>query len=185
MWQYYRDDPNNNIAESESFNFKINIKGKTPGADNKKSVEIAVSLKYLSNFWRTLEISLINRETNLILTWSENCVIFSTAGKTKFKITDTKLFVPVATLSIQDNAKLFEQFKSGFKRTTNWNKYQPKFSPERKSQYSDFLTDPSFQGVNNVLLFENEDDRTVSAKYYLPTVEINDYNVMIDGKKLF
>ena len=100
---------------------------------------------------------LINCEINLILTWSENCVIFSAAGKTKFKITYTKLYVPVVTLSTQHNAKLLEQFKSGFKRTINWNKYQPKVSPERKNQYSDFLIDLSFQGVNRLFVssFEN------------------------------
>ena len=68
-----------------------------------------VLLKYLSNFWRTLEMTLINCEVNLILTWSENCVIFSTNVSNQnvtFAITETKLYVPVLTLSIQDNAKL-------------------------------------------------------------------------------
>ena len=67
---------------------------------------------------------LINCEVNLILTWTRTCVISSAIGKTKFKITETKLYVPVVTLSTQDNAKLLQQFKSGFKRTINWNKYQ-------------------------------------------------------------
>ena len=67
---------------------------------------------------------LINCEVNLILTWTRTCVISSATGKTKFKITETKLYVPVVTLSTQDNAKLLQQFKSGFKRTINWNKYQ-------------------------------------------------------------
>ena len=99
-----------------------------------------------------------------------------------FAITDTKLYVPVVTLSTQDNAKLLEQLKSGFKRTINWNKHQLKVSPERPNQYLDFLIDPSFQGVNRlfVLSFENEEDGTVHTKY-LPTVELKDYNVMING----
>ena len=84
LWQYYRDDPNNNITQSESFKFKIKITGKTPAAGNTKDVEIAVPLKYLSNFWRTLEMLLINCEINLILTWSEDCPIFSATGDTKF-----------------------------------------------------------------------------------------------------
>ena len=67
---------------------------------------------------------LINCEVNLILMWTRTCVISSATGKTKFKITETKLYVPVVTLSTQDNAKLLQQFKSGFKRTINWNKYQ-------------------------------------------------------------
>ena len=80
---------NNNIVESELFKFKIKIKGKTPAAGNTKDVEIAVPLKYLSNFWRTLEMSLINCEINLILTWSDDCVIYSATGATDFKVTDT------------------------------------------------------------------------------------------------
>ena len=75
---------------------------------------------------------LINCEINLILTWPEDC-ISSATGATKFKITDAKLYVPVVTLSTQDNEKLLQQLISGFKRTINWNKYQPKVSPERRN----------------------------------------------------
>ena len=67
---------------------------------------------------------LINCEVNLILTWSKDCVITNSTGEGKFAITDTKLYVPVVTLSTQDNAKLLQQLKSGFKRTINWKKYQ-------------------------------------------------------------
>ena len=91
LWKYYRDDPNENVTQFKSFKFKIKITRKTPAAGNTKDVEIAVPLKYLSNFWRTLEMSLINCEINLILTWSEDFVISSATGTTKFKITDTKL----------------------------------------------------------------------------------------------
>ena len=81
------------------------------------------------------------------------------------------------------NSRL-EQLKSGFRKTINWNKYQPKFPPERQNQYLDFVIDPSFQGVNRLspLSFENEEDRKVNTGYYLPKVEIKDYNVVIDGK---
>ena len=71
-WQYYRDEPNDNLANSKSFKSKIKITGKAPNDGNEKDVEIMVPLKYLSNFWRTLEMSLINCEVNLILT---TCVI--------------------------------------------------------------------------------------------------------------
>ena len=67
---------------------------------------------------------LINCEISLILTWSSTCVITNSTGAGKFEITDTKLYIPVVTLSTQDNAKLLQQFKSGFKRTIDWNKYQ-------------------------------------------------------------
>ena len=81
-----------------------------------------VPLKYLSNFWRTLEMSLINCEVNLILTWSSACVVTDSRGVGRFAITDTKLYVPVVTLSTQENTKLLQQLKSGIKRVINWNK---------------------------------------------------------------
>ena len=123
LWQCYRDEPNNNLANSESFKFKVKITGKTRAADNEKDVEIMVPLKYLSNFWRTLEMPLINSEVNLILTWSSTCVITNSTGAGTFEITDEKLYVPVVTLSTKENAKLLQQLKSGFKRVMNWNKY--------------------------------------------------------------
>ena len=141
-----------------------------------------VPLKYLSNFWRTLEISLINREVNLILTWSSTCVITNSNGAGTFAITDTKLYVPVVTLSTQENTKFLQQLKSGFKRVINWNKYLSK--PELLAQNPNLshLIEPSFQGVNRlfVVAFENDDDRTSDEQYYLPK-EIKDYNIMING----
>ena len=186
MWQL-QNDPNDNITQFESFKYKVDITGKAPAAGNIKDVETAVSLRYLSNFWRTLELSLINCESNFILTSSEYCIIPSATGATKIKITDTKHYVPVVTLSTQDNAKLLQQLKSGFKRAINWNKYQTKKSTERQNQYLDFLIDPSFQRVNGLLVlpFENEGNRTVNTEYYLPKVETKNYNVMIVAKNLF
>ena len=75
LWQYFRDEPDDNLEDSESFKSKIKITGKTPAAGNEKDDEIMVPLKYLSNFWRTLEMPLINYEVNLIFTWSSTCVI--------------------------------------------------------------------------------------------------------------
>ena len=106
LWQYYNDDPNENLTDSESFKYKLKISGKTPNNGNTKDVEIIVPLKYLSNFWRTLEMPLINCEVNLELTWSKDCVITNSTGEGKFQITETNLYVPVVTLSTQDNAKL-------------------------------------------------------------------------------
>ena len=108
LWQYYKNDPENNITRSESFKSKIKITGKTPEDGNTEDVEIIVPLKYSSNFWRTLEILLINGEVNLILTWSKDCVITNSTGAGKFAITETKLYVPVLTLSTHDNAKLLQ-----------------------------------------------------------------------------
>ena len=181
LWQYYRDEPHNTLADSESFKSKIKITGNTPPDGYTKNVEIGVPLKYLSNFWRTPEMPLINREINLILTWSSTFVITNSTGAGDFAITDTKPYVPLETLSTQDNVKVLEQLKSGFKRTINWNKYLSKVSTERQTQYLDYLIDPSFQGAIKafVLLFENNDDRTAYTGYFLVKVEIKDYNAKI------
>ena len=88
LWQYYKDDPNDNLANSESFKSKVKITGKIPNNGNTKDVEIIVPPKYLSNFWRTLEMLLINCEVNLILTWSKDCVITNSTSEGTFAITD-------------------------------------------------------------------------------------------------
>ena len=94
---------------------------------------------------------MVNCEVNLILTWSKDCVISSATGETKFKITETKLYVPVVTLSTQDNAKLLQQLKSGFRRTINWNKYQSDPKTYAQNRYLNQLVNPGFQGVNRLL----------------------------------
>ena len=129
----------------------------------------------------------LNQPANITLTWSSTCVIFSATGETKFKIIDAKLYVPVVTLSTQDNAKLLQQLKSGFKRTINCNKYQWNPKTYAQNRYLNHSVDPSFQGLNRpfVLSFKNEDDRTSHPIYYLLKVEIKDYNVTIDDKNFF
>ena len=138
LWQYFRDEPDDNLEDSESFKSKIKITGKTPNDDNEKDVEIMVPLKYFSNFWRTLEMPLINCEVSLILTWSSTCVITNSNGAGTFAVTDTKLYAPVVTLSTQGNTqeKLLQQLKLGFKRVINWNKYLSK--PELLAQNPNF-----------------------------------------------
>ena len=115
LWQYYRDEPNNNLEDSKSFKSKTKITGETPADDDKKDVEIMVPLKYLSNFWRTLEMPLINCEVNPILAWSSAYVIADSTGAGTFEIARIKIYVPVVTLSTKDNAKLLQQLKSAFK----------------------------------------------------------------------
>ena len=153
-------------------------------------MEQIVPLKYLSKFWRTLEISLINCEVNLILTWSENCVIVSTNNANQgatFAINKTKLYVPVVTLSAEDNAKLLQQLKYGFKTIISWNKYLSK--PELLARNLDLknLVEPSFKGINRlfVLICENDTQGTINKRYHLPSVEIEGYNFLIDGKNYF
>ena len=177
------------VNTTDSFKFKAKIAGQTE--DNaSKDVEIIVPLKYLSNFWRTLEMPLINCEVNLIFTWSSACVLISTNIPNQaaiFEITDTKLDVPVVTLSTQENTKFLQELKSGFERVINWNKYLSK--PELLAQNPNLhhLVEPSFQGINQlfVLAFENDNDKTSDEKYYLPTVEIKDYNIVINGENFF
>ena len=122
LWQYHGDEPNNNLTDSKSFKSKVKLTGNTPNNGNTKDVEIMVLLKYLSYYLRALEMPLINCELKLILTWSKDCVITNSTGEGKFAITETKLYVPVVTLSTEDNVKLLQQLKSSFKRKINWNK---------------------------------------------------------------
>ena len=206
LWQYCKEIPAvnndgdivdfNGANATDSFNFKTKITGQTAANNNngniagRVDVEIMVPLKYLSNFWRTLEMPLIDCRVNLILTWSADCIIISTNVPNQvptFTITETNLYVSEVTLSTQDNLKLLSQLKSGFKRAISWNKYLSK--PELLPQNSNlnYLVEPSFQGVNRlfVLVFQNDTQRTSSKRYYLPNVEIKDCNIMIDGKDFF
>ena len=199
LWQYCKEitavNNDGNIVDfnganaTDSFNFKTKITGQTNN-DGRINVEIMVPLKYLGNFWRTLEIPLIDCEVELILTWSAGCVIIYTDVANQipiFTITETNLYVPVVTLSTQDNAKLLPQLKAGFKRTISWNKYLPK--PELLARNTNLrhLIESSVQGVNRlfVLAFENDEQRASNKRCYIPNVEMKDYNVMIDGKNFF
>ena len=146
---------------------------------------------------------LINCEINLILTWSKNCIL--TSKKTRkanigtavvrinnptdstFKIADTKLYVPVVTLSTKNDKTLLEQLRTVFKRTMKWNKYRSEMTNLTQNKNLNNLIDPAFTKVNRlfVLSFKNEDDRTSFLKYYISNVPIKDFNVSIDGKRFF
>ena len=236
LWNYYREEltydgndnngPNNNVINSKSFKYKASITGSTynvnddiincdPDMSGKiKDFEIAVPLKYLSNFWRTLDIPVINCEVSLTLTWPVNCVINSlekrlvTAAQgdipavydnspigALFDITDTKLYVPVITLSDENDNKLLEQLNTGFKSAIKWNKYRSEMSNQAQNNNLNYLIRSTFTNVNRlfVLSFKNEhgnDDENESVrisfkKYYVPKVEVKDFNILIDGKPSF
>ena len=104
-----------------------------------------------------------------------------------FPISKKNLYVLVLTLSTQDNAKLLEKLKSGFKRTIGRNRFQSKVSMQRQNQYLDYLIDIRFQGMSRVFIlsFENNAHRISYKQYFLLTVEIKDYNIMTNGKKIF
>ena len=187
LWQYYSDEPNDNLRDSESFKSKLNVIRKTPAAGNAKDVEIMIPLKCLSIFWRNLEMPLIKCEVNSILTWSSACVITNSTETGIFEIIDTKLYVPVETFSTQDNSNLLQQLKSRFKRVISWNKYLSKPELLRRNRNLNHLVETSFQRVYRrfVLEFENDAQRTSYSGYYLPNLEIKNYNVMVNGENVF
>ena len=155
---YYRDEPKehtigavNNainiyIRNSKPFDYKTEITGSLDaGEDEKNDVTIAIPLKYLGNFWRSLDIPLINCEITLILSWDKECVLVGRAHRgrpaaainsptdAKFEITDCKLYVPVVTLLAENDNKLLEQLKSGFRRSIKWNEYMSQMSNQNKN----------------------------------------------------
>ena len=146
--------------DSSSFKYKSSFFKPLTAADNGvfKDVKIAVPLKYLSNFWRSLEMPLINCKIHLELNWSKDCVI-STITATTFKITNTKLYVPIVTLSGKDNVKLVKLLEEGFKRPAYWNEYQTKIETRNldNKNLTRFSLDASFQGARRlfVLAFNN------------------------------
>ena len=171
----------------------------TPHGVNRKkeNVKIAVPLKYLSNFWRSLEMPLINCKVELSLKWYERCLLTAATTAT-FKITDAKLYVPIVTLSVEDNSKLTKLLNEGFKRPIHWNEY--KVTPNKiveivaanDKKYIRELFDSSCQGVNRlfVLAYDNTArNNQVSVdfykKYFLPRVKINNCNIEIDGRNFY
>ena len=202
LWQFKRHKQNMNNGnpanvttdDSSSFKYKSSFFKPLTAADNGvfKDVKIAVPLKYLSNFWRPLEMPLINCKIHLELNWSKDCVM-STIADTTFKITNTKLYPPIVTLSSKDNVKLVKLLEEGFKRPVYWNKYQTKI--EIRNLDNNNLTrsslDASFQGVRRlfVLAFGNTDngakkvERNSHKKYFLPRVST--YNALIDWRNFY
>ena len=156
LWNYYRDEPNSStnndnithsILNSKSFDYKSNFISSVTNKNliKKNDVKIVIPLKNLSNFWKHLNMPLINCEVELILTWFENCVLIDKLTRdadyddpivhkidnpenARFKITDTNLYVPVVTLSKENYIKILEKLKSGFIRTIKWNKYRTQMS---------------------------------------------------------
>ena len=201
LWNYYRDEPSNPLSSnSGSFKYKTSITGNTynvgvveEGYDatkvGKNKIEVIIPLIiHLSNFWRSLNVPVINCEVELILTWSRNCVLANmtanaVANPTRigpiqltFEITDTKLYVPVVTLSKENDTKLLEQLKSGFKITIKWNKYRSQMTIQSNNNKLNYLIDPTFTNLNRlfVLSFATNnagDDRDSFSDYYIPNVK--------------
>ena len=172
-------------------------------------------LKYVSNFFRSLEIPLVNCKIDLESTWHKDCMISSANAAANrvvsFIITDTKLYVPIVTLSTKDNTNLTKQLNEGFKRTIYWNQYVFKPFPEtphKKTSITRFFFDTASQGVNRLFVVAFEDTRAYDPavhannpapqnraanrvtrngyrKYFVPRVDIASYNVLIDGRNFY
>ena len=201
LWQFKRDEITNNADVSNdnapSFKYKANLIGNTEANETKNIVKIAVPLKYLSNFWRSLEMPLINCKVELSLKWYERCLLTAATIAT-FTITDAKLYVPIVTLPIEDNSKLSKLLNERFKRPIYWNEY--KVTPNKTVEIAAVndvkhireLLDSSCQGVKRlfVLAYNNtvgNDQVSVDSykKYFLPRVKIDNYNIEIDGRNFY
>ena len=162
LWQFKRDELNDNdintvltYNNAPSFKYKASIIGNI-GADGRKNgVQKAVPLKHLSNFWRSLEMPLINCKVELSLDWYAKCIIIMGGTDATFVIRDAKLYVPNVTLKTEDNAKLSKLLHEGFKRSVYWNKYKIIFRDYSANENIRERLDASLQGVNCLLLLIN------------------------------
>ena len=199
------------VVNSNTFKYKNKITGNTYNVDtgaqgyavNKngtQEVELAIPLKYLGSFWKALNIPLISCEVSLELKWDKNCVITSLEQRdigggnrdnaptgAILAINDCKLYVPVVTLSKDDEIKLLTNLKSGFKREIIWNKYRSQMTTEAINNNLNILIDPTFTNVSRlfVLAYQNADDRQSFSQFYLPRVMVKDFNVIIDKLAFF
>ena len=197
LWQLTRDEIGANFDLSVDAthvpNNSSSYKYKSSLIANRNGVKIAVPLKYLSNLWRSLEIPLINCKAEFSLTWNENCILTSLdGGNPTFTITDAKLYVPVVTLSIEDNAKLTKLLNEGFKRSVYWNKYKVILNKiYDENNYIRELLDSSYQGVKRlfILAYNKTGANPVTAdsyrKYFLPKIAIKNYNIETDGRNFY
>ena len=202
------------VVNSNTFKYKNKIMGNTynvaagaAGYDANKNgtqtVELVIPLKYLGNFWRALNMPLISCEVSLELKWNKNCIITSLERRAidennppnrdgaptgaTLVINDCKLYIPVVTLSKDDEIKLLTNLKSGFTREVEWNKYRSQMCTEAINNNLNILIDPTFTNVNRlfVLAYQTADDRQSFSQCYLPKVMVKDFNVIIDKLAFF
>ena len=205
LYQYKRDEPPEDEAvadltadNSDSFKYKIKLLGNVTevagdaAGVRKLNVKVVVPLKYLSNFFRSLEMPLINCKIKLNLTWKKEYVLSTGDGEAVFIINDTKLYVPVVTLSKEDNKDFIEQQNKGFQRSIYWNEYKTKEINEDADTnvLKDINLDTSFQGVNRLFVMaynraNGQPTRNGQQKYYLPRIDLEKYNVIIDGRNFY
>ena len=202
LWKFKRDELNANDINTaltddnvSSFKYQVSIIGNTV-ADRtnckKDDLKLAVPLKYFSNFWSSLEMPLINCKIQLSLIWYTNCVtIVGNGNAATFTITDTKHYVQIVTLKIEENTKLSKLLNEGFKRSVYWNHYKIFLRDYCENHNIRERLDASFQGVSKlfVLAYQRGNDKYVNEeafnKYFLPKIKIKKYNVEIDGRNFY
>ena len=201
---YKRDEPpeddtvaNLIVNTSSSFKYKVNLLG-NPVPTNlivRRNLKTVVPLKYLSNFFRSLEMPLINCKIKLNLTWKKECVLSNQAGNALFVINGSKLYFPVVTLLKEDNKDFIEQQNKGFQRSIYWNEYKTKeltvdSNANNGNNVRYINLDPSFQGVDRLFVMpynrlDGQPTKNGRRKYYLPRIDLNKYNVIIDGRNFY
>ena len=202
LWHFGRDETINNADvtnddNATSFKHKASLIGNTENNGTKNGVKIAIPLKYLSNFWRSLEMQLINCKVELSLKWYETCLL-TTATTATFEMTDAKPYVPIVTLSVKDNLKLSKLLSAGFKRLIYWNEYKVtpnkiiEITANNDIKYIRELLDSSCQGVNRLFVLaygntagNNQVFVDSYKKYFLPRIKINNCNIEIDGRHFY
>ena len=202
LYQYKRDEPPEDDAvadltadNSDSFKYKIKLLGnvsKVAGdaaGVRRLNVKVVVPLKYLSNFFRSLEIPLVNCKIKSNLTWKKEWVLSTGAGEAVFIINDTKLYV---ALSKEDNKDFIKQQNKGFQRCIYWNEYKTKeINEDADANVFKYINlDPSFQGLNRLFVMAynrviGQPTRNGQRKYYLSRIRLNKYNVIIDGRNFY
>ena len=205
LYQYKRDEPPEDYVvadltadSSSSFEYKIKLLGNVTrvvgnaAGVRRLNVKIVVPLKYLGNFFRSLDMPLINCKIKLSSRWKKECVLSTGDGEAVFIIKDTKLYVPVVTLSKEDNQDFIEQQNKGFQRSIYWNEYKTKeINEDADANVFKYINlDPSFQGANRLFVMaynraNGQPTRNGQQKYYLPRIDLEKYNVIIDGRNFY
>ena len=205
LYQYKRHEPPEDDAvadltanNSDSLKYKIKLLGNVTEVTGdaagvrRLNVKVVLTLKYLSNFSRSLEMPLINCKIKLHLTWKKEFVLSTGDGEAVFIINDTKLYVPVVTFSKEDNKDFIEQKNKGFQRSIYWNEYKTKEINENADAnvFKYINLDPSFQDVNRLFVMayngaNGQPTRNGQQKYYLPRIDLEKYNVIIDGRNFY
>ena len=167
LLQFKRDEIVNNADvtnddNAPSFKHKASLIGNTETNGTKNGVKVVVPLKYLSNFWRSLEMPLINCKVEISLKWYERCLLTAATTAT-CTITDAKLYVPIFTFSTEDNSKLTKLLNEGFKRPVYWNEYEVtlnktvELAAVNDVKYMRELLYSSCQGVKRLFLLAYND----------------------------